>query len=66
MMLASMVMGALAEFPRAVALGAEVAVKDPEVRDTEQGHRPPDVDFDRGDDRGDKLLCHKSEHFIAA
>ena len=51
-MLASMVMGALIEFPRAAALGAEVAVKDHEVRDAEQSHRPPDVDSDRGDELG--------------
>ena len=53
-MLASMVMDALAGFPRAADLGAEVTVKDHEERDAEQGHRPPDVDFDRGDGLGRK------------
>ena len=52
MTLASSVLGALAGFPRTAALSAEVAVEDHEVRDAEQGHRPSDVDFDRGDDLG--------------
>jgi len=52
MTLASSVLGALAGFPRTAALSAEVPVEDHEVSDAEQGHRPSDVDFDRGDDLG--------------
>jgi hypothetical protein len=52
MTLASKIMGALTGFSRTAALSAEVTVKDHEVRDAEQGHRPSDVDFDRGDDLG--------------
>jgi hypothetical protein len=59
MMLASMVMGALAGYPRVAGLGTEVAIQDHEVRVAGQGHRQADVVFDRGDELGHKALCHQ-------